>query len=366
MKRFFLLLAAAALFTACSSTKEVDDEPTKPSASEAAERLETLCEQLNSDLATLCALIAADELPDCVTNVAPIAPDGETVGYGFRFKQNGPVTFFLGTNAPTGNRVPQFGVYEADGIHYWAMNGQPLPTATGEPVPVVNKEGIAPRLKAEKGYWHISVDDGASWWPAGPAPDGTTELATASLVAQVTEETDAWSFVLADGETTLSVPKEGTLHIAVVTDEELKFQPNEIHTVHYTVTGGGSKTVVTAELENPDGSYNIKVTPTDLFSGSVAITAQTLCAKNVLITATDGSRTATATVAVTLRPGIDGTTIIVEEPGTLSSLLVNFDKSAITELTVGGNLNSKDIATLKNLPNLAVLDMESANLKTLP
>ena len=375
MKRMFLLLAAAALLGACSPDAEgIDDtpkqeepgEPTKPPTSEAAKRLETLCEQLNGDLATLYTLVAADELPDCVVNVAPIAPAGETIGYGVSFKQNGAVILYLDPDAKAQESVPQFGVYEADGARYWAMNGQPLPSATGAPVPVMNEAGIVPQLKAEKGYWHISVDGGENWWPAGQAPDGTTELATMPLVSQVTEETEAWSIVLADGETALSVPKEGTLHITVDAEEPLKFQPHEIHTVHYTVTGGSSKTVVTAELENPDDTYNIKIVPTDLLSGVVTITANILTANKVLISATDGSRKATAALDITLQPGVDGTTIIVETPGTLDKLLAEFDKEAITELTVGGNLNSTDIETLKNLPNLAVLDLESANLEILP
>lgn len=246
------------------------------------------------------------------------------------------------------------------------MNGKPLPTATGAPAPVLNEEGIAPRLKAEKGYWHVSIDDGANWWPAGQAPDGTTELTSMPLVSQVTEKAEAWSIVLADGETALSISKEGTLHIAVDAEEPLAFQPHEIRTVHYTVTGGGSKTVVTAELEDPDGSYTMQVTPTDTASGSVAITAQVLRTQNILVTATDGARTTTVPIAITLRSGISGTTVTVKTAGTLASLLNKFDKNAITELTVGGNLNSTDVKTLKNLPNLAILDMESVNLKTLP
>lgn len=35
-------------------------------------------------------------------------------------------------------------------------------------------------------------------------------------------------------------------------------------------------------------------------------------------------------------------------------------------MTVGGNLNSNGIRALNNLPNLAVLDLESVNLETLP
>ena len=377
MKKFFVLLTVASMLysTSCSPDAEgIDDtpkqeepgEPTEPPTSEAAKRLESLCEQLNGDLATLYTLVAADELPDCVVNVAPIAPAGETIGYGVSFKQHGAVTLYLAPDATAQKFVPQFGVYEADGIRCWAMNGQPLPSATGAPVPVVNDEGTVPQLKAEKGYWHISVDSGKNWWPAGQAPDGTTELAAMPLVSQVTEEAEAWRIVLADGETAFSVPKEGTLHIAVDAEEPLKFQPHEIHTVEYTVTGGSSKTVVTAELEEPDGSYTMQVIPTDAASGSVAITAQVLYDKNIFVTATDGARTATATVAVTLQSGVNGTTVTVKTAGTLASLLKNFDKNAITELTVGGNLNSTDIKTLKNLPNLAVLDLESANLKTLP
>lgn len=366
MKRMFLLLAAAALLGACSSTKEVD-EPTEPPTSEAAKRLETLCEQLNGDLATLYTLVAADELPDCVVNVAPIAPAGETIGYGVSFKQNGAVTLYLAPDAKAQESVPQFGIYEADGIRYWAMNGQPLPTATGAPVPVVNDEGIAPRLKAEKGYWHISVDGGENWWPAGLAPDGTTELATMPFVSQVTEEAEAWNIVLTDGETTLSVPKEGTLHIAVNAEEPLAFQPNEIHTVHYTVTGGSSKTVVTAEQENSEaGIYKFNVTPTDMLTGSVAITAEVPATNKIIITATDGARTAATSVDVTLRFESSATLITILTPGTLAELLTDYDQEAITELTVVGNPNAEDIWTLKNLPNLAVLDLESANLETLP
>lgn len=64
---------------------------------------------------------------------------------------------------------------------------------------------------------------------------------------------------------------------------------------------------------------------------------------------------------------VDGPTITVKTPGTLAELLAQFDAETITELAVRGNLNSDDINTLRNnLPNLAVLDMGSVDLKKLP
>lgn len=64
---------------------------------------------------------------------------------------------------------------------------------------------------------------------------------------------------------------------------------------------------------------------------------------------------------------VNGPTITVETPGTLAELLAQFDTEAITELIVRGNLNSDDFVALrKNLPNLAVLDMENVDLEELP
>ena len=56
-------------------------------------------------------------------------------------------------------------------------------------------------------------------------------------------------------------------------------------------------------------------------------------------------------------------TITVEIPGTLSQLLADYDKSAITELTVIGDLDAGDMSMLIYLPNLAVLDIEHVNLE---
>ncbi len=141
---------------------------------------------------------------------------------------------------------------------------------------------------------------------------------------------------------------------------------NEPKTVNYTITGGSSNTVVTAELQTPDDAYTVETVSTSTMEGTITITAKKPSNENrIIVTVSDGSQTLTAEIAVTLR-AFDGKTVVVVTPGTLSQLLANYDESSITELTVIGNLNDEDIATLKSLPNLAILDMENVNLEELP
>ena len=163
---------------------------------------------------------------------------------------------------------------------------------------------------------------------------------------------------------TKPIPEE--LAIAFAEGNELFFGVDETKTVHYTITGGSDKTVVTAEMQTPDDAYMVETTPTSATEGTIAITVQKPTYNCVIVTVSDSDRSITASIDVTVfKASFDGKTVAVETPGTLSQLLADYDKTTITELTVIGNLNDKDIATLKNLPNLAVLDMEHVNLEEL-
>ncbi len=161
------------------------------------------------------------------------------------------------------------------------------------------------------------------------------------------------------------------LAITFAEGNSLEFNVNETKTVHYTITGGSDNTVVKAEMQNPDNdnAYEFYITQTSATEGTIKITAKIPSTDNrVIITVSDGSQTIMAAIAVTikLKASFDGKTVEVKTPGTLSKLLADYDKTTITELTVIGNLNDKDIATLEKLPNLAVLDMEHVNLTAFP
>lgn len=414
MKRLFLLLAAAALLGACSPDAEgindtpqqeepgenpgedPGDEPENPEDPDdpgkdpgddpenpedpgedpgdepvdpetAAARVAALCERLNENLALQHALIIAVDLPDCITKVVPIAPGGEIEGYTFAFKQNKPITLYPDPYYKWPDLVPKFDskVFPYNPKYCWRVDGEWLFLADETtPALVQNESGTAPRLKVEHGYWHITCDDGRSWWPLGPAPDGQTELPLPPACKWIEEKADQWLFGICT-PFALSIPKEGTLHVDVDTQEELIFTPGQTHTVYLTITGGGQKTTVTAELEHPDGSYDIQAN-----KSRVVITANVPTANKVIVTVTDGTRTATAAIAVTLKPLFSDKVITVVTPGTLAALLeelsADYDILSTTELTIIGNLNEEDLQTLKGLPNLAVLDLGNVNMETLP
>ncbi|WP_304582111.1 leucine-rich repeat domain-containing protein [uncultured Alistipes sp.] len=204
-------------------------------------------------------------------------------------------------------------------------------------------------------------------------PASATE-GTITITAKTPETDNCVLVTVSDGSQTVTVeiavstkPIPEELAITFAEGNELFFGVDETKTVHYTITGGSGNAVVKAEMQTPDDAYMVETTPTSATEGTIAITVQKPTYNCVIVTVSDGDRSITASIDVTVfKASFDGKTVAVETPGTLAELLANYDQTTITELTVIGNLNDEDIATLNNLPNLAILDMEHVNLEALP
>ncbi|OUN58946.1 hypothetical protein B5G16_06300, partial [Alistipes sp. An66] len=374
MKKLFFLLAAVVWMGSCGD--DYDDSALRgrvDGLEDRIEQLEELCQRMNTNISSLQTLVEALQQNDYVTGVVPVMQGGETVGYTISFTKSEPVTIYHGEKGEQGDKgaTPVMGVEEIDGIYYWTVDGKPLTDGDGNRIPASAHDGApgaTPQFKIEGGYWHVSYNDGESWQQLGQATGDKGDPGIPggdSIFASVEETDDAVIFTLADGETTITIPRRQALSVAFTEGNVLEFDVDETKTVHYTITGGTSENVVKAELQNLDGGYTLRTTPTDATQGTIEIAAAIPTVNRVIVSVSDGTQTIMTAISVSGKEEFDGTTISVAEPGTLADLLADYDKTTITELTVVGNLDNRDISTLNGLPNLSVLDMEQVNLEEL-
>ena len=181
------------------------------------DNLETLCNQMNTNIASLQALLEVLQENDYITSVSPILEGSKEVGYVINFANHGPVTIYHGADGKDGASgadgqpgadgkdgadgvTPIISVkQDTDGVYYWTLNGEWLLDESGNMIPTTGadgkdgvdgtpgqegnpgldgvdgipgqdgqpgadgKDGITPQLKIEENYWYISYDNGATW-----------------------------------------------------------------------------------------------------------------------------------------------------------------------------------------------------------
>ena len=365
MKKLLLLTAlfVAASFSAC----EYDDGEIWDSFHGLEDRvvkLEELCKQMNTNISSMKTIVDALQTNDYVTDVKPVSSNGKTVGYTISFTKSAPITIYHGKDGTNGTdgHTPVIGVrQDTDNIYYWTLDGNWLLDSSNNKIKVEGRDGrdgITPKMKIENGDWYVSTDNGTTWENLGKATgtDGGSVQGD-SIFKSVTHDSDYAYFTLANGDT-IKLPKEKQLAITFDEGDELFFDPDQTITVHYTITGNSTDNVVKAEMQNNDGVYTLYTTSTSATTGTIGITAKMPTANRVIVSVSDGTQTIMKAISTKPSKNI----INIETPGTLAELLADYDKAAITKLTVSGNLNTNDITTLKELPNLAVLDMGNANL----
>ena len=188
--------------------------------------LEEKCKDMNTNITSLQAIVAAFENGDYITNVAPVMKNGIQIGYTITFLKSAPITIYNGADGKDGNDgndgyTPVIGVkLDADGLYYWTVDGEWLLTGSGEKVRASGTDGqdgsngkngqngITPLLKIENEFWYVSYDAGTSWQMLGKAT-GDKGTDGASFFSSVNVGTTEVTFVLADG-TTFSIPLQSS------------------------------------------------------------------------------------------------------------------------------------------------------------
>ena len=157
---FGKMLVALILCTGLAATGCYDDSAIKEILQDHEGRisaLETLCAQLNTNVASLHTIIEALDANDSVTGVAPIMEGNKTIGYTLTFKKGGSVTIYTANNT---------------------------------------------EFKIEDGFWYVSYDNGESWEKVGEAIPGADD----NFITDIEVNAQYMSITLSDGKTVIKVP----------------------------------------------------------------------------------------------------------------------------------------------------------------
>lgn len=207
----------------------------------AFEALKAVCNEMNTNLASLRSIVSALQNNDYVTGVAEITDNGIAIGYTIYFSKSAPAVIYHGKDGADGTPgkdgtdgyTPNIGLkQDVDNVWYWTIDGEWILDADGEKVKASAKDGsdgtpgqdglsgqdgVTPKLKIEDGNWYVSYDEGGTWeylasatgnkgdigpqGPQGPAgEDGDSMFSGVEVTAEYVVIT------LADGETKIKLP----------------------------------------------------------------------------------------------------------------------------------------------------------------
>lgn len=285
-------------------------------------RLETLVNEMNSNISSLQGIVTAMQAGDYITSVTPLTENGETIGYSISFAKGDPITIYHGKNGANGENgqdgkdgengkdgldghTPVIGIkQDIDGIWYWTLDDEWLLDANGQKVRAVGidgkdgangqdgqngtdgkdgadgkdgqngtdgKDGITPQLMIQDGYWYISMDNGQTWAQLGKATgedgkDGTNgkDGKDGDSMFQSVTVTDAEViFVTADGQSFV-VKRAVALSIAFDSEDLVVMGSNATRDIHYAITSSSNDITIEA-MSSTD--IKVKVVKTDEKNG---------------------------------------------------------------------------------------------------
>lgn len=154
-------------------------------------KLEVICNQLNTNISSLQAIVNAIKERDSVKDVVPVMDNGTVIGYTISFTASNPITIYNGTDGNT----PLVGIsQDTDGVWYWTQDGEWILDPDNKKV---RADGITPLLKIEEDFWWVSYDNGKSWSKLARAADGQ---GAGSIIQNIRQDENYVYIVLANGE----------------------------------------------------------------------------------------------------------------------------------------------------------------------
>ena len=303
MRRRILVTILMAVLSA--STVSCDKYALKSEVDELENRvskLETLCQQMNSNISALQTIVQALEGQDYITSVTPVESEGKTIVYKISFFKNGDITIYNGQDGKDGadgkdgtdgkdgkdGSTPVISIKQGeDGNYYWTLNGEWLLDEQGNRIRANGKDGangtdgadgtdgtdgangtdgVTPKLKIEDGFWYVSYDNGESWNRLGAATSGNGD----PLFTNVTYDDYFLHLTLNDG-TELAVPmKSKTELVLSIENGEAVIAAGETIAIDYEIRNAGENARISA---SSDGYYAVQLKRTDAVSGTIFVKA---------------------------------------------------------------------------------------------
>ena len=202
MKRLFTLFTGLCVMLLAGCNDEYDDSALVKRLDDfeqRLERLERLCNDMNTNLGSMQTIVTALDRGDYITSVEPLTENGSMVGYTIRFAKGTPIVVY---NGKPGTAPVVSVKKDTDGIYYWTLDGEWI-TDGGKKLPVSGQDGTSPKLKIEEEYWYISYDDGTTWTKLDKA---TGEKGDDGAGILVDMDENYVYFTLPDGRT-VAVPR---------------------------------------------------------------------------------------------------------------------------------------------------------------
>ena len=187
----------------------------------AFEALQRLCNEMNTNLSSLQAIVTALQNNDYITSVDPLTENGKVVGYTIKFAKSNPIVIYNGKDGADGN-TPVIGIKkDMDGIYYWTLDGEFILVDGHKIQAQGDGNGTTPKLEIRNGYWWVSYDNGQNWEQLGKA---TGEDGKDGESIKITQDENNVYFELEDG-TVIAIPKSeqsGGTNIIQFEDENVK------------------------------------------------------------------------------------------------------------------------------------------------
>lgn len=331
MKKVLLLLFATFVAISC-----YDDSAIWESVNDHEARiktLETLCNQMNTNISSLQSIIQSLQKNDYVTGAAPITEGGKTIGYTITFASGKSVTIYNGKDGADGQDGynPVIGVKQAhDGLYYWTLNGEWILNEEGKKIPISGNggsngadgapgaDGITPLLKIEYGYWYVSYDSGETWTELGRATGDNGEAgASGDSFFHNVWWNDTYVYMeFADGSI-LEIPRQPQSSIPLILhfdlSEDIPCTPGATVTVSYYLDG------VTEDVEiitMCEGFWEADVLPASNTTGQIVIKAPEDVSKGkVIVFACDSHRTTVKALSFTSGVFVTSDSVALSDKG---------------------------------------------------